>query len=240
MNNTISIKGTREGLTITLGGGELDDLLGDLTRHLEQQGAFFRGGRVALKVGDRSVHESELAQIDALLKQHDMILRTVVTADKATQAASEALGLRLIAQEPETQAETPPEPEASPPAPSTVARYMNGSRGILVRHWVRSGQVVRHTGHVVVIGDVNAGAQIVAGGDIVVWGRLSGTAHAGSMGNHDAVVCALDMQPMQLRIGELVARSEESSSHKDSCPEMAYVRDEMIVVAPWNKVPRGV
>lgn len=65
-------------------------------------------------------------------------------------------------------------------------------------------------------------------------------AHAGSMGDQEAVICALEMQPMQLRIGDLITRSEEESVRKDSYPEMAYVRDNMIVVTPWNKALRGV
>jgi septum site-determining protein MinC len=88
---------------------------------------------------------------------------------------------------------------------------------------------------VVVVGDVNPGAEIVAGGDIIVWGKLRGTVHAGAMGDDSAVVCALQLQPMQLRISGNVARSPEANKTKQRVrPEMARVRGTEIVAEPWE------
>jgi len=235
MRNLVSIKGTREGLTITLGEGELAALLKDLDQRLRLQGAFFRGGRVALEVGDRALAEEEIARIGELLSAHGMVLRTVVTTNEATRRATQMLGLRLLTGSPQT-AEQAPRPEA----PQRRSNPLDGSRGVLIRHVVRSGQVVRHTGHIVVLGDVNAGGEVVAGGDVIVWGRLYGIAHAGSMGNESAVICALEMAPLQLRIAGLIARPEEDDRRKEIYPEVAYVRDGAIVVEPWNAIPRGV
>ena len=103
---------------------------------------------------------------------------------------------------------------------------------------VRSGQVIRHTGDVVIVGDVNPGAEVAAGGDIYIWGRLHGIAHAGAMGDDKAVICALDLSPMQLRIAQLVARAEDNEHRKSQGPEIAYVRKDGIVVEPWHKAPR--
>jgi septum site-determining protein MinC len=100
---------------------------------------------------------------------------------------------------------------------------------------VRSGQVIRHTGHVVVIGDVHVGATVVAGGDIVVWGALYGTAHAGSMGDTSAIICALEMFPLQLRVADFIARPEENTPHKNPYPEVARARDDGIVVEQWDR-----
>lgn len=233
MADSVSIKGTREGLTITFGDGEFPALLESLDQHLTTRGAFFRGGRVALQVEDRAINQKELSQLQALLSGHDMILRTVVSRNGVTQEASDALGLRLIAPEadPETETQETPQPE---PQRST-SRQREESKGILIRRMVRSGQIVRHTGHVVVIGDVNAGATITAGGDIVVWGGLYGIAHAGSMGNTSAVICALEMSPLQLRIADFIARPEENPPDKNPYPEIALARDDRIVVEPWNE-----
>ena len=54
-----------------------------------------------------------------------------------------------------------------------------GMSAVLLKNTLRSGRVIRHVGHVIVIGDVNPGAQIIAGGDVIIWGRLRGTVHAG-------------------------------------------------------------
>jgi septum site-determining protein MinC len=233
MKNMLSVKGTREGLTITLGEGELPSLLDDLSQHLATQGAFFRGGSVTLYIADRAMQEGDLTRISELLAQHEMVLRTVVSTNATTQEAAKAQGLRLLS-------EPAPTSEAKPVAPPPVALHtLDGSKGVLIRHLVRSGQIIRHTGHVVIIGDVNAGAEIIAGGDVVIWGRLYGMVHAGAMGNSLAVVCALELAPLQLRIGDLVARSAEEDRPKKPSPEIAHVRDNAIVVEPWDRALRG-
>ncbi len=238
MPGSVSIKGTREGLTITLGEGELEPMLNDLKQHLSMQEAFFKGGMVALKVGPRPLSQEDLTGIRDLLTQHQMVLRTVASANTPTQEAAQALGLRTIGDGP---AEEPSEVRDPPsqPAPRPERGALEGTRGTLIRHLVRSGQVVRHTGHIVIMGDVNIGGEVVAGGDILIWGGLYGTAHAGAMGDSSAVICALDMSPLQLRIADVVARPEEDDRRKASLPEMAYVRGERIVVEAWQKT-RGI
>ncbi|HQE19447.1 MAG TPA: septum site-determining protein MinC, partial [Aggregatilineales bacterium] len=107
------------------------------------------------------------------------------------------------------------------------------SPGVLVKTTLRSGRVVKHAGHVVVIGDVNPGAQVIAGGDVLVWGRLRGTVHAGANGDTEALVCALDMRPMQLRIANYVAIASDNGEPRPR-PEIASVRDGQIVSEEWG------
>ncbi|OGO06642.1 MAG: septum site-determining protein MinC [Chloroflexi bacterium RBG_13_56_8] len=236
MTNNISIKGTREGLTITLGQGELDPILEELGQRLQTQGAFFRQGQVALQVDNREMAEKEIGHVRELLVAHEMLLRTVITTNIITQRSADALGLRL--------AEPPRPKETAAPHPqieTTTPRSSDQQRGVLVHHMVRSGQVIRHTGHIIVIGDVNTGAEIIAGGDVVIWGRLRGIVHAGSSGNREAVVCALDLSPLQLRIGDLIARPDEDDDDQSRTPwpEIAHVQNDAIVVEPWNRPTRG-
>lgn len=236
MTNTIAIKGTREGLTITLGSGELAAVLDELASHLEAQGAFFRGGKVALRVDDLPVTPEDLTRIGDLLEKHQMVLRTVVASDEETRQAAEGLGLRALSPE---APEPPAAPRPQPPLAAPPAARIADTKGMLIRQIVRSGQVIRGTGHVVVIGDVNPGGEVVAGGDVVIWGRLRGIVHAGAMGNEAAIVCALDLSPMQLRIGGYIARPADDEKRRAATPEVAAVRDGAIVVEPWDRVPRG-
>jgi septum site-determining protein MinC len=103
---------------------------------------------------------------------------------------------------------------------------------MLVARTVRSGQVVRHQGHVTLIGDVNPGSEIIAGGNVVVWGRLRGLVHAGALGNRSALICALELRPTQLRIADLIARTPEGVAGQ--IPEVARVEDEHIIVEAWE------
>jgi len=117
--------------------------------------------------------------------------------------------------------------------PPPIDSEESGTGGVLVKRTLRSGRTVTSRGHVVVLGDVNPGAEIIAGGDIVVWGRLRGTVHAGAHGDETSVVCALDMIPMQLRIAGHIALSPEDKRRKPR-PEMAVIRNNRIEVEAWG------
>ncbi len=104
---------------------------------------------------------------------------------------------------------------------------------MLINHTLRNGRTVRNQGHVVVHGDVNPGAQIIAGGSVYVWGRVRGIVHAGANGDETAVVCALDLTPVQLRIASYITVSPDDKRRKPR-PEMASVREGRIIAEPWS------
>ncbi len=101
---------------------------------------------------------------------------------------------------------------------------------------LRSGRSLRHDGHLIVIGDVNAGAEVIAGGDVIVWGKVRGLVHAGAYGDDSAVICALELTPTQLRISGKVAITP-NDKRKKSVPEMALIREGQIVADPWPVRP---
>jgi septum site-determining protein MinC len=131
-----------------------------------------------------------------------------------------------------------PAPVAPPHAEESTAVTVEGTDGLLARRRVRSGQVLRHPGHIVVIGDVNPGAQLIAGGDIIVWGKLQGTAHAGALGDTRAIICALDMSPSLVKIADaaLALRpGEQKKRNKAGKAEQAQLIDQQITFTPWDK-----
>jgi len=217
----VSIRGTSEGLSISLGAGPLQELLDEIEARLRAKVSFFRGGRVALHAGDRALSVEQLSAIGRLLEDLGMSLWAVESDHPGTCVAARELGLEAV---------------HGAPAPRDAPAH-GGTRdemaGLLVRRTIRSGQAVHHAGHVIVIGDVNPGAEIVAGGDVVVWGRLKGTAHAGAMGDEGAVICALQLAPSQIRIAGLIARPPERGK-APKAPEMASVQDGQIVVERWD------
>ncbi len=101
---------------------------------------------------------------------------------------------------------------------------------------LRGGQVLHHTGNIVVIGDVNPGAELVATGDIVVFGRLRGIAHAGAGGDETARIYALDLSATQLRIATFIAAEQENKPRRAAEPEAALARDGGIVVLPLDRL----
>jgi septum site-determining protein MinC len=239
--DTISIKGIRDGLMVTLGGGELAPLVDKLAGRLAEQGQFFQGGQVALMVGERLMGPAELEAISALLARHGMALWAVLSENEATQEA--ARGLQLGTRLPGSGSElagAATMPEEGTELPAAVRSASDDEQpGVLVRGALRSGRRVESTGHVVVIGDVNPGAEIFAGGDVIVWGKLRGLVHAGAYGDQTAVVCALELVPTQLRIAELISVPPGGPRDKEPVPEMASVRDGQIVAESWSPGYRG-
>jgi septum site-determining protein MinC len=217
----ISFKGTREGLLIALGEGAWHDVLNELAMQLSRPGAqsFFKGARVILETGARPIAVTELEELIALFAQHEMTL-TSVMGERQVQEAFDQVRTSLPPPESLTDA------TQGPPADAATA--------LLIHRTVRSGQAIRHAGTVVVIGDVNPGAEVIAEGDVIVWGKLRGVVHAGASGNENAVVGALILTPTQLRIGGYIARAPDDKRSNNWPAEIARVRDGQIVVEPWS------
>lgn len=119
--------------------------------------------------------------------------------------------------------------------PPTTVLQARGET-VIVARTVRSGGRVESTGSVVVLGDVNAGAEILANDDIIVVGTLRGLAHAGAGGNEKAVIWAERIRSPQLRIGSALAQAgaDEIDDVDGNGPEVAYLKDDAIVIRPWH------
>jgi septum site-determining protein MinC len=121
------------------------------------------------------------------------------------------------------------------PAPLQVAAPTPPPPGSLYHvGTLRGGQALHHIGNLIVVGDVNPGTELVATGDIVVFGRLLGVAHAGAQGDETARVYALHLEATQLRIASCIAVDDESNRNA-SGPEVAFVQDGRITIAPFSK-----
>jgi len=107
---------------------------------------------------------------------------------------------------------------------------------LIVEKPVRSGQQIYHPGHVIIIGDVNPGAEVVAEGNIVVMGALRGTAHAGYAGNRTAFVVANVMMPSQVSIAGILARRPDGDTMQAKLePEIARLKDDQIIIEPCHR-----
>jgi septum site-determining protein MinC len=103
---------------------------------------------------------------------------------------------------------------------------------------VRSGVDLRHPGTIVIVGDVNPGSSVIADGDIIIWGRLRGNAHAGAKGNPNSLIMALQMEPKLIRIADQVARGPEITP-EHFYPEVAYINTTGIRISPAKEVAKA-
>lgn len=209
-------------MIVNIGSGVWQGLIEELDENLADKASFFKGGRVALRVGPRQLTRPQIESVGRILNRHNVTLWAVEGEAPGTQEAAAQLGL-------ETQL-VPAKPQnLTPDAPQT-------GNALLIRRTLRSGQVVHYPGHIVIVGDVNPGAEVKAGGSVMVWGRLRGNVFAGADAEigEKAVICALQLSPMQLRIADKIARSPADDDSQEPVAEMASIQNGRIVAEPWN------
>ncbi len=171
---------------------------------------------VHLMAQDRLLDGRQLKAIADALTETQLQLKRVYTNRRQTAVTAATAGYSV-----EQQTEVPSlSLEPSKPAAALA-------EPLYVETTVRSGVEIRHSGTAIVLGDVNPGGSVVAAGDILVWGRLRGIAHAGAFGNARCRIMALQMEPTQLRIADYVARAPEKTP-ANLYPEVAYVTPEGI------------
>jgi len=210
-----------------------------LSSTLQVSSQFWQGLTIDLNFGNLNLNEEQVLQLLNIAKQVGVVPREIfsqdentkvvlskldfkighgqpaslpLASDKLTDSASETYeednseqidttGIRIVMHDGLSSSdETDLDAQVNSPKTDSV---------LYLKHTLRSGQAVSHKGHLVIIGDVNAGAEIMAEGDITVWGCLRGVAHAGVGGNLQAEIRALKLQPIQIRIAHAIARSPD-------------------------------
>jgi septum site-determining protein MinC len=177
------------------------------------------GTKVKIECHDRLLDTRQLNELENILEQVGLTIDVIITRRRQTAVAAASAGYSV------QQKYAPITPENS--LKTEITQEL--AEPLYLKNTIRSGMEICHPSSVIIIGDVNPGALIVANGDILVWGNLKGVAHAGATGNHQALIMALKIQPTQLRIADLVARAPENSPH-DDIPEIAYISSEGIKI----------
>lgn len=217
----VSIKGGKDGLRLVLDeSAPWADILDELHERFSHGTEFFHGAELIIDTGERALADEELAELVALMGEHSLQPTALATSSREGRSAGRAAG---VATRPALRAAAPMQPQNDPDS------------SLFVQRTLRSGQVLRHHGHLVLMGDVNPGAEVMAGGSIIIWGRLRGTAHAGAMGDMSAVICALELTPTLLRIADAMARPPGT---RPVGPEMARITEKGIEVEPWESGKR--
>lgn len=200
----VLIRGTNEGITIYLSDQiDFTEIMDELRDKFSAANDFFRGASITINSGKRTISPHEKMELINLCQEFEL-------------AGIEFINTPMLSIH---------RTQRSP--------MVNEGNTLIMKKTLRSGQQVSYKGNVVVIGDVNPGAEVVASGDIVVMGYLRGVVHAGAQGDTDAEVFALFLQPTQLRIAHCIARSPDEGLLKKRTriePEKARIKDGLIVI----------
>lgn len=211
ITSLVQIKGIRDGLLATFSDASWADQCVALLAQIDERPAFFQGARLAIDVGTQILKVNDLVDLRDRLSERNVSLWAVVSESPTTEHTSQLLGLATRISKPR-------------PEEKKHADTITEDTALFINKTLRSGQRVEFPGHIVVMGDVNAGAEIVAEGNVIVWGRVRGMIHAGAKGNRSASICALDLSATQLRIANEV--SALLKPQKDPKPEIATINSE--------------
>lgn len=212
ITSLVQIKGIRDGLLATFSDAPWEDQRMALLAQIDDRPSFFQGARLAMDLGSQILKVNDLVDLRDHLSERNVILWAVVSESSTTEQTAQLLGLATRISKPR------------PEEHRQVADSITEDTALYVNKTLRSGTRIEFPGHIVVVGDVNPGAEIVAEGNVIVWGRVRGMIHAGCKGNRSAFICALDLSANQLRIADEV--SAMLKPQKDPRPEIASINSE--------------
>ncbi len=215
--SSVIFKGSVNGLTIILKEEEdFDTIFGQMEKKIASAGKFFKGAILDVKYRGKKLSKQEENRIFELL------------------SLKSGAKIKSFAEDTEIPVSQPK------PVNKIEIRKFNYFKGIeegatkFYKGTVRSGQLINFEGNIVVIGDVNPGGEVVAAGNVIVMGSLRGIVHAGADGNKEAVVVALNLQPTQLRIADIITRPPDEKEVKNSpIPEIAYIKEDRVYIESY-------
>jgi len=215
--SVIRIKGSGSGLLITADTtAPVANLTSELGNRLKRFNKLDQNTPVTLDIGEKNKHGFLFKTLSDFLKKN-----FGVDVDSKSNSRQHLSKLEDL--------------PTKPPK-----KYLDGNLNVyrtnaqLLAGRVRSGQKINTRSHLIILGDVNPGAEVSAGGDVIVLGSLRGTALAGQQNNDNSVIIAFDFRPTQIQIAGHVAAGQNSSP--SGCIEIASVEPEGIVVYSYSEI----
>ncbi len=208
-DDAVVIKGTLDGVTVVLNEDyDIVKLFSKLEQKIKANKSFFAGNQIKVGLVNRPFEKDEFDYIHSSLKlKYGVDVTSVQSVQEGAPSKTEEKSAFLF------------------------QRAQTTSNPRVVNHTLRAGQTVEHDGDIVVLGDINPGAEVVATGNVFIFGSLRGRCFAGSKGGRDAYIIALDFEPVQLRIADRVAISPGVQGLKRELrPQKAAIEGDAIVV----------
>ena len=212
MHNAVVIKSSKAGMTVILDPdlpfGELLEAIG---KKFSESARFWGSVQMTLTLEGRELTAAqEFAIVDTITKNSQIEVLCLLDTDaERIERCEKALNDKLM--------------------------ELNSQTGQFYRGTLKRGDCLESEASIVIIGNVDHGARVTAKGNVIVLGELKGTVTAGVSGNPQAVVLALDMAPLQIRIGDLSSRFNERNKRLGRGPMIALVEDGAIVMRSLKK-----
>lgn len=208
MRSCVKVNLTNDLLIIKLNEeAEQKEIIDSLKKKIAQLKKLYKDSKIPILVTGKDLKESEKLEIKNIIQEKIDV--------KISFDIPQELGLHGIKKTFNKEIE------------SSQTKFHKGS--------VRSGQRIEYEGSIVVLGDVNGGAEIIAGDNVVVLGVLRGLAHAGAKGNKKAIVAAASIDSKQIRIADIIKEIEENRDENgniilSSRKTYAYVENDQLIL----------
>lgn len=187
------------------------DIKKGLKEEIGQAQNYPLGTKVNIYIGNKNLSHKQIRELEDILLDHGLHLKELMANGPPEQENSSFL----------------PKDEGNAGFPADMPEYEETA---LIRRNLRSGQKCFAKGNIVILGDVNPGAEVIAGGNILVMGVLRGMAHAGALGDENAVIAAYRLSPTQLRIANHITRPPDGEVIMVNTPELARIRAGKVVI----------
>lgn len=237
MSEPVTFKGNKDGIVMLLDTSVEFEQLCQLIVQKLWESRNFLGGQTALTIntGEQPLEQGQQLALKVLLQSLGHQVKRFIPEPEVIK--EEAKNEEMIVAVPKEKKSLTRSkvgrinnhPTANNTGFESMENYL-ADGALIIRKNIRSGQKIEYDGTLIILGDVNAGAELVATGHILVLGTLRGLAHAGSENDTKAIVYAEHLLPLQLRIGELIARAPENEQAEAKGPEWARVIDQQIVI----------
>lgn len=222
INQSVIIKSNKHGLIVVLDEQlEWEALKQEVAEKFKSSAKFFGDAQMAICFQGRKLTLSEEMELTETIEGNCQIqVVCVVDENEATQQRMEEAIERT--------------------SRGAEADLMNLQDGRFYKGTLRSGQVLESETSIIILGDVNPGARVISKGNVIVLGTLKGNVYVGASGSESSFVAALVMDPMQIRIGDVIARSSDTAAVRkkkkaDDTPKIAFVEEGNIYIEPITK-----
>ncbi len=209
----VFIKGNKYGLVVHIDESlSFDEAKEEVITRLKECEKFYRGAALAASFTGKKLSDEEIRElVDIITGNSELRITCVIDDDKFREEYfKKTLDEKL--------------------------REIEGNTGQFYKGTLRSGQILESETSIIILGDVHPGAKVIAAGNVVILGSLDGTVYAGVSGNMASFVVALEMRPVQIRIGDIIGRAPDNPVKKAAADTMiAYVEDGNIYIEPLNK-----
>lgn len=206
----VEFKGTKDGIVLQIKkANKFEDVITCVREKLEKSTNFFTGANIIGVEGDL-INETNRYSLYSVLKLEFNL--NVVSLDRIVK----------VEKKQEVVIKAPVEHKLNTEEECKINYNEYDTK--IVKMTLRSGMSISYDGNIVVIGDVNPGAEVIAAGNVIVVGKLRGMVHAGKFGNKQTYIVAEKLLPTQLRIANIIARSPENVDMSALKKELASIK----------------